>query len=338
MSVTKKEFEILNGTQIYEYTLSRGDITVKILNYGCIVRAFNVNTKKGDCDIVLGFKHAKDYVGTSVSTVVGRVANRIGGGAFTLNGKTYNLYKNNGNNTLHGGKEGFNNKVWQAEITGDYSVKLSYLSVDGEENFPANLKVSVEYSLTERNGLKIEYYATADGDTPVNLTNHSYFNLNGEGNGDILEHTMMINSDKITPVDAELIPHGDYMNVKNTPFDFNTPKAIGRDINADNEQLKFCGGYDVNFVKKDGSDLVAEIVGNLSGIKMQVYSTEKGVQFYTGNFLNSEKGKSGAYFKHYGFCLETQAFPNAVNCPTYPSIILKAGDIYHSVTEYVIVL
>ena len=337
MSVIKEEFGVVDGQKVFQYSLSRGFITVKILTFGGIVRVFNVK----DCDIVLGYNDLDGYLqdnSTYFGAIIGRVANRIGDAHFYLDGKKYNLYNNDGSNTLHGGKEGFNRKIWQAEITGEYSVKLSYLSADGEENFPANLSVSVEYSLTERNGLKIEYFATSDADTPVNLTNHSYFNLNGEGNGDILGHTLKINAEYITPVNSALIPTGKFLPVKNSPFDFNESKKIGKDICADNEQINNCGGYDINYVIKDCAEPVAEVIGDISKIKMQVFSTEKGIQFYSGNFLNNVQGKSGIYCRRGALCLETQAFPDSVNHDNFPSIILKAGEIYHSVTEYVIVL
>ena len=342
MAVEKVLFGRAFGKDVYEYTISRGNLTVKILNYGGIVRCFNVKTQKGVYDIVLGYATLAGYendLSTYFGSIVGRVANRIADGKFTLNVKDYFLYKNNNNNNcLHGGKEGFNRKIWKAEIQDEYSLKLSYFSSDGEEGFPANLKVSVTYSLTERNGLKIEYFAQSDADTPVSLTNHSYFNLNGEGNGDILGHVMKLYADKITPVRSDLIPTGEFADVAGTPFDFTVPKKIGKEINADDEQVKICGGYDINYVKsaKDYS-LVAETTGDKSGIKMQVYTSEKGVQFYSGNFLNGEKGKSGVYGKRSGFCLETQSFPNAVNCKEFPSVILKAGEKYESTTEYVII-
>ena len=238
MSVQKKLFGKIYGENVYEYTLSRGNLSVKILNFGGIIRSFNVKTEKGDYDVVLGYDSAQEYetdTKTYFGSIIGRVANRIEGGRFTFNGKDYRLVQNHKTNFLHGGKFGFNRKFWNTEIIDDYSLKLSYLSVDGEEGLPGNLKVSVVYSLTERNGLKIDYEAEADADTPVSLTNHAYFNLNGEGSGDILGHTLTLFADKITPVNENCVPYGAFMSVSGTPFDFLTPKKIGKDIDADND-------------------------------------------------------------------------------------------------------
>ena len=340
MAISKILFGTHCGEDVYEFTLSRGDIAVSILTYGGIIRKFIVKTAAGERDIVLGYDTLKEYEkdgGTYFGAIIGRVANRIANGVFTLNGKRYELYKNNGSNCLHGGKCGFNAKVWKSRVIGDYSLELSYFSADGEENFPGNLQVKAVYSLTERKGLKIEYFAKSDADTPINLTNHAYFNLNGEGTGDVLGHKLALFADKITPVNEKLVPMGKYMPVIGTPFDFSTAKTIGKDINAENEQLAICSGYDVNFVKANARDpLIAEATGDKSGITMQVYTTEQGVQFYSGNFLNGVKGKSGVYAHRNGFCLETQKFPNAVNCKEYPSPVLKAGEEYKSTTEYVI--
>ena len=340
MSVQKNFFGYIGGNEVSEYTLSRGNLNVKILDFGGIVRSFTVKTAKGCVDIVLGYNTAEEYEhdrSTYFGSIVGRVANRIAGGSFTLNKRKYNLYLNDNTNCLHGGREGFNRKFWKAEIADEFSLRLSLLSTDGDEGFPANLKVSVIYSLTDGNGLKIRYSAEADGDTPVNLTNHTYFNLNGEGSGDILGHILRIKADRITPVNERLVPYGKFLSVFGTPFDFSNPKAIGKDINADDRQLAICGGYDINYVKNfAGNGLIAEATGEKSGIKMSVYTTEKGVQFYSGNLMNGIKGKSGTYGRRHGFCLETQGYPNAVNCKEYPSVILKAGEKYRSCTEYVI--
>lgn len=339
MAIEQRLFDNVNGQDVYEYTLSRGNLSVCILNYGGIVRSFNVKTASGVYDIVLGYDTLSEYQSRRnyFGCLVGRVANRIGDGKFTLNGKEYILCQNEGTGCLHGGKEGFNRKIWKASVIGDYALRLEYLSKDGEENFPGNLNVSVIYSLTESNGLKIEYFAEADKDTPVSLTNHSYFNLNGEGNGEILGHVMQIFADKITPVDAEMIPTGELRAVKGTPFDFTEPKPIGRDIDKDDEQIKICKGYDVNFVKTEkGYSLLADVSGDKSGIKMRVFTSEDGVQLYTANFSNPHKGKKGEYLGRAAFCLETQAFPNAINRKQFPSVVLKTGEKYRSVTEYVI--
>lgn len=342
MAIEKNLFGVSGGKDVYEYTLSRGNLSVKILNYGGIIRCFNVKTPKSNVDIVLGYDTLKEYENDSSTyfgSIIGRVANRIANAEFTLNGKKYSLYKNDKSNCLHGGKEGFNRKIFAVSEKDEYSLQLEYLSADGEENFPGNLKVTVIYSLTEKGGFKIEYYAQSDADTPICLTNHAYFNLNGEGNGDVLGHVVKFYADRITPVNSEMAPTGEFRNVAGTAFDFSTPKTIGKDINADDDQMKICGGYDINYVKTDkGYGIIAEATGEKSDIKMRVYTSEDGVQFYTGNFLTGQKGKSGAYVKRGAFCLETQAFPNAVNCKEFPSIILKAGEKYQSTTEYEIIV
>ena len=341
MAVKKTPFGVICGENVDEYEITRGAVSVGILNFGGIVRSFKVKTAKGVYDIVLGYNTAGEYEAdgaTYFGSVVGRVANRIAGAKFALCGKEYPLFANDGKNTLHGGKVGFNRKLWRAEIKDEYSVALSYESQDGEEGFPANLKVTVVYSVTERNGLKIEYFAKSDGATPVSLTNHSYFNLNGDASGDVLGHVLKICADDITPVRADLIPTGEYKKVAGTAFDFTVPKEIGKDIGADDEQIKICGGYDINYVKTHkGYALVAEAVGDKSGITMRVYSTENGVQFYSGNFMKGIKGKTGVYGNRGGFCLETQGFPNAVNTQSFPSVILYPDKKYESVTEYVII-
>lgn len=289
MAIEKNLFGQNTFGEIYEYVISRKNLSVGILNYGGIVRFLKVQTSQTSYDIALGYNTLKEYEndnGTYFGALIGRVANRIANGKFLLNGKEYTLYKNNDTNCLHGGRDGFNVKTWQARILDGYSLELSYLSRDGEENFPSNLQVKVIYSLTERGGLKIEYLAEADADTPVNLTNHTYFNLNGEGSGDVLGHELTLFADQITPVNANMVPTGEFMPVKGTAFDFLTPKTIGKDINNPEEQLAICGGYDVNFVKTvKGNELIAQARGEKSGITMQVYTTEQGVQFYSGELF-----------------------------------------------------
>lgn len=334
----KQLFGNIYGKEVYKFTLTDGKVSAEIVTYGGAVRALYVPDKDGKIkDVVLGYETLEEYRVNDgyLGALIGRVGNRIGKGKFSLNGREYVLAKNdNGKNSLHGGNSGFNDKVWDYEIIGE-KLKLSYVSADGEEGFPAELKVSVVYSV-EDGALKIEYEAVSDGDTVINLTNHSYFNLDGEGSGDILDTVIRIDADKITPTDKELITHGDFMSVENTPHDFREPKKIGKDIDCKTEQLEFAGGFDTNYVLNGtGFRNIATAVGTKSGIVMDVYSDQAGVQFYSGNFLGERKGKNGSvYNKRGGFCLETQGFPNAVNCQEYPSQILKKGDKYRTVTAY----
>jgi len=288
---------------------------------------------------VEGYAEGKSYFGA----IVGRYGNRIGHAQFVLDGKTYTLAKNNGENSLHGGVNGFNKAVWTAKTLSSkdgQSLELSYLSKDGEEGFPGNLKVTVIYTLTDDNALRIEYSATTDKKTVVNLTNHSYFNLAGQGSGDILGHLLTIEADKFTPVDSGLIPTGELRDVVDTPFDFRKPTAIGARINQDDQQLKLGGGYDHNLVLRrpagSGESLAARVVEATTGRVMEVWTTEPGVQFYTGNFLDGKSaGKGGAtYPKRSAFCLETQHFPDSPNQPKFPSVVLNPGQRYHTVTTY----
>jgi len=275
--------------------------------------------------------------------LVGRYGNRIGHAQFALDGKTYTLAKNNGENSLHGGIKGFNKAVWTAKIIpakDGQSLELSYLSKDGEEGFPGNLKVSVVYTLTDSNALRITYSAISDKKTVVNLTNHSYFNLAGQGSGDILGHLLIIQADKFTPVDAGLIPTGEFRDVAATPFDFRKELAIGARIDQDEEQLKLGGGYDHNFVLQRSNDpeesLAARVLEPVSGRVLEVWTTEPGVQFYTGNFLDGKTiGKGGVtYPRRSAFCLETQHFPDSPNQPKFPSVVLNPGERYHTITTY----
>src|SRR5882724_5308422 len=272
-----------------------------------------------------------------------RYGKRIGHAQFVLDGKTYTLAKNNGENSLHGGIKGFNKALWTAKILstkGGQSLELGYVSKDGEEGFPGNLKVTVIYTLTDSNALKIEYSATTDKKTVVNLTNHAYFNLAGHGSGDILGHLMMIPADQFTPVDSGLIPTGELRDLMGTPFDFRKPTAIGARIDQADEQLKLGGGYDHNFVLRmtmdHGESLAARVVEPTSGRVMEVWTTEPGIQFYTGNFLDGKTvGKGGAtYPKRNAFCLETQHFPDSPNQSKFPSVVLNPGETYHTVTTY----
>jgi len=288
-------------------------------------------------DVVLGFDSLSGYLQKGnpyFGCLVGRYGNRIAKGKFTIDGQTYQLPLNNNGNTLHGGLKGLDKVVWQAtKPAGDSSLLLTYTSKDGDQGFPGNLKVEVRYTLTDENELKIEYNATTDKATPVNLTNHSYFNLTGDVAHTILDHTLMIAADNYTPVDSTLIPTGEIKTVIGGPFDFTSPKKIGRDIGA------VPGGYDHNFVlnKKDSSlQKVAALSDTVSGRLLEVYTTEPGIQFYTGNFLQGTfKARDGKSInKNAALCLETQHFPNSPNEPAFPTTILLPGQTYHTVTVY----
>ena len=295
-------------------------------------------------DVVMGFGSIKEYMSPSerfFGPVVGRVGNRIAKGRFSVDGKSYTVPVNNGPNTLHGGKKGLDGVVWDAEQTNDSTLVLSYLSPDGEEGFPGNLQIKVTYALGDDRSLQISYEATTDQKTPVNLTNHAFFNLNGEGGGTINNHLMQIFADRYTPVDKTLIPLGTLDPVEGTPFDFRALTPIGQRVDEDHEQLKFGQGYDHNFVlNKDGEKRYthpAKVIGDLSGIIMDIYTEEPGLQFYGGNFMRGDNTfKSGAKdeFKT-GMCLETQHFPDTVNHPSFPAILLEPGATYQTRSAYV---
>jgi aldose 1-epimerase len=294
-------------------------------------------------DIVLGYDDLSGYVTdkASLGITVGRYANRIARGKFALDGKSYSLPINDPPNTLHGGFHGFGKRLWKGEPLADGSgVRFAYLSKDGEEGYPGNLTVHVTYTLTGDNRLRIDYEASSDKDTVINLTNHSYFNLAGQGVGDILGTVLTIHADRFTPVDATLIPTGSLAGVEGTPFDFNTPTAIGARIGSADEQLKLGRGYDHNFVLSDAPRpqpaLAAEAFDPRSGRVLQVWTTEPGIQLYTGNFLDgSIHGKDGKVYQHrFAFCLETQHFPDSPNHPSFPTTTLKAGEHFRSETIY----
>ncbi len=314
----------------------------QITNSGAALVSLKVPDRYGKfADVVLGYEDVRKYVTDTAyfGSIQGRFANRIAKGQLTVGGKTYQLATNNNGNHLHGGIQGFGRKFWQAEESigkDQSSVKLTYLSRDGEENYPGNLQAEVTYSLTDENELKIIYSATTDRETVVNLTNHSYFNL--AGTGDILDHFLQINADRYTPTDNRAIPTGKLESVKNTPFDFTQPTKIGARINEKNEQLSFSDGYDHNFVLTRNSDelsLAAEVYEPQSGLVMQMFTTEPGVQFYSGNFLNDKGGKNGrTYQKYEAFCLEAQHYPDSPNHPHFPSTILKPTEKYSQTTIY----
>ena len=327
----------VNGKQTALYTLrnSKG-LVAQITNFGAHIVSVYVPDRNGDfADIVNGLENIDDYVsgnGPYMGAICGRSANRIAKGTFELEGKTYKLAINNGPNHLHGGQVGFNKVVWDVEKATANQLVLSYLSKDGEENYPGNLKVQVVYTLSEDNELVLEYNATTDKTTLVNLASHSYFNLGGEGSGKVLDHELMINADFYTPIDATAVQKGEVLSVKGTPMDFSSTKLIGKDLFEDDEQLKNGTGYDHNWVLKNRAGelgLAAVACDPKSGRVMEVLTTQPGVQFYSANWIENEKGKHGkVYNKHEAFCLETQHFPDAINHAHFPSSILKPGQVY----------
>ncbi len=347
-SMEKKVFgTTADGKTADLYTLkNKTGMQVSITNFGATVVSIMVPDKAGKmADVALGYDDLagyelnKNYLGV----LVGRYGNRIAHGKFSIDGTEYTLAKNNGDNSLHGGIKGFNKAMWEAKDVskgGEAAVEMKYVSKDSEEGYPGNLSVTVVYTLTNKNELKIDYSATTDKKTVVNLTNHTYFNLAGQGNGDILKQDLMINADTFTPVDSGLIPTGELKKVEGTPFDFRKATAIGARIEANDEQIKLGGGYDHNFVLNrkaaTGLSLAARASDAASGRAMEVWTTEPGVQFYTGNFLDgSFKGKGGiAYQKRTALCLETQHFPDSPNHPSFPTTLLKPGAKYHTTTVY----
>lgn len=339
-----------DGGEVRSYTLKNANgMEADVLNYGGVMTRLLVPDKEGkSADVLLGFDNLKDYRSKSpyFGAIVGRYGNRIANGVFSLNGKKYQLARNNEPGgmpcSLHGGLKGFDKRLWKVTpVTklGQQGVRLDYLSADGEEGYPGNLQVTVHYWLTNRNVLRIEYDARSDKDTVINLTNHNYYNLAGEGGSTINDHQLTIEADRFTPVNAGLIPTGELRPVAGTPFDFTTPHAIGERVNAKDGQLKHGLGYDHNWVlnRQDGSMAkAAEVYEPGSGRVMEVWTTEPGLQFYGGNFLDgSLTGKSGRKYLHRsGLCLETQHFPDSPNQPAFPSTALKAGETYRSITEY----
>ena len=336
-----------DGTPITLYTLTNAQgMQAAVTNYGGILVSLKVPDRSHNfADVLLGYDSVDGYIGDKafLGATIGRYGNRIAHAKFTLNGKEYTLEKNDGDNTLHGGTHGFNKVVWKATpVPGkdSQSLELTYLSPDGEGGFPGNLNVKVTYTLTDDNRLKIAYEATTDKDTVVNLTNHAYYNLAGQGESDILGTVLTIHADRFTPVDQALIPTGKLESVKGTPFDFTKAAAIGARIEKDDEQLKLGRGYDHNFVLNSGVSKTpvpaAVAYDPKSGRELSISTTEPGVQFYSGNFLDGTiTGKQGKVYKRrYGFCLETQHFPDSPNQPAFPSTVLKPGRTYKTTTIY----
>jgi aldose 1-epimerase len=345
--VTKEAFGTTrDGKSVDVYTLTNAHgIEVRAITYGGIIISLRVPDKDGQFDdVALGFANLNGYLTAHpyFGAIIGRYGNRIAKGRFTLDGKEYTLATNDGPNHLHGGVKGFDKVVWQAEPSQSkdgVGVIFTYTSPDGEEGYPGNLSVKVTYTLNDKNELIFDYQATTDKATPVNLTQHTYFNLAGDGKRDILGHELMLNADHFTPIDKTLIPTGEIRSVKGTPFDFTKPTAIGARINEKDEQLIFGHGYDHNFVlnrKGNGLSLAARVYEPTTGRVVEVYSTEPGVQFYSGNFLDGTiTGKQGHVYKQrYGFCLETQHFPDSPNQPRFPSTVLRPGQTYHSRSVY----
>jgi len=340
----KKSFgKTEDGQPVDLYILTnKNGMESTITNYGGTVVSLIVPDRNGKRDdVVLGYDNLAGYATGKayIGATVGRYANRIAHATFTLDGTTYTMAKNDGDNHLHGG---FNKRVWTAKdvsSSAGQALELTYLSKDGEEGFPGNLPVKVVYTLTDQNELRIDYSATTDKDTILNLTNHAYFNLAGQGNGDILQQQVMIQADRFTPIDATSIPTGELRNVKGTPFDFTKTTAIGARIDQDDQQLKLGRGYDHNFVLNGDTMralfLAAQAYDPHSGRLLEVFTTEPGIQLYTGNFLDGIHGKDGkVYNRRYAFCLETQHFPDSPNHPNFPSAELKPGQHFQSTTVY----
>ncbi|QJW88960.1 galactose mutarotase [Spirosoma taeanense] len=338
----------INGKKVGLYFLKGSGMEVAITNYGARIVGLLVPDKMGRrTDVAPGFASLSAYQKANepfYGPIVGRFGNRIAKGKFTLDGKTYQTELNNNGNTLHSGPSGFHTRVWDVKRANDKTIELTYVSKDGEGGFPGTVTTNITYSLTDDNGLKITYSATTDKATPYNPTSHGFFNLNGEGSGTVNNHILTINADRYSVVDKGLIPQGEPASVAGTPFDFRKPTTIGARINEKNEQLSFGGGYDHNWIlnrsggagSSAGMTKAAEIIGDQSGIKMEVLTTEPAIQFYSGNFFKgNDIGKYGkATNFQEAFALETQHYPDSPNHPTYPNTILRPGQTYHQTTEY----
>ncbi len=346
-AIEKQPFgKTADGGAVDVYTLTNSSgIRARIMTYGATMVSLEVPDRAGKTeDILLGYDNLDGFVKNSpyFNSIVGRYGNRIAKGKFTLDGKEYTLAVNNGENHLHGGIKGFDKCIWQAEPfkkDNEAGLKLSMLSKDGNEGYPGNLTVNVTYTLTNDNELRIDYFATTDKATVCNLTNHNYYNLTGGAKTDILGHILTLNADRFTPVDEGLIPTGKLEAVKGTPMDFTKPTAIGYRINADDQQIKFGGGYDHNWVlNKKGSrlSLAAKLYEPTSGRAMEIWTNEPGIQFYSGNFLDGTiTGKGGVVYKHrWALCLETQHYPDSPNKPDFPSVVLRPGKVYKTTTLY----
>lgn len=343
---SEKQFQKnIDGKTTGLYILkNRKNATAAFTNYGARIISLQVPDQSGKLtDVVVGFSGVNEYINSTepyFGATIGRYGNRIARGKFTLDGREYHLFTNNGVNSLHGGKKGFQDVVWDANQINDQSIEFSYFSKDMEEGYPGNLKVTVTYTLTDDNELSIDYHASTDKKTIINLTNHAFYNLNGEGSGSILNHQLQINAEKFNPVDSTLIPSGKPSGLNGSPFDFRKLSVIGSRIEEENIQLKYGKGYDHNYIlnRTDSDQLfhAARAVGDRSGIIMDVFTTEPGLQFYSGNFMqgkNTFKNGSKDEFRT-AFCLETQHFPDSPNRPDFPSTILDKGESYKSKTVY----
>ncbi len=344
MSVTKTHFDFMpDGTEVHLFTITNNnEVSAGIITRGATLQSFVCPDKDGNMgDIIMGFDNVASHIasGTYTGNVIGQYANRISGGKFTVAGKEYQVTQNEkGKTCLHGGGE-YNSAVWKAIIIDDDAVEFSYISDDANEGFPGKVEVTVVYRLTDRNELEIHYNAVPDRETVINMTNHAYFNLGTTENGDVLDHELQLFCDAFTPTDADSIPTGEIRSVEGTAFDFREPKKIGKDIGADDEQLIMCRGYDHNFCVNGPIGKVrpvAKVTDAKSGRKLEVMSDLPGVQLYTGNFLDgTEMGKDGiALGKHYGFCLETQYYPDTPNQPSFPQCTFKKGEAFKSLTIF----
>lgn len=338
MSIIKKKEGIIDGKEVFLFTLDNGNgLYAQILNYGGIIKSL---VYKGT-DVVLGRDDLEDYLDNDgyFGAIIGRNSNRIENSEFELSGKIYKLFNNDGRNNLHGGKCGFDKKVWDVKIidSDEPSLVLKLFSPDNEEGFPGNANIEVTYTLTKYNSLKIHYEGVCDKDTVLNLTNHSYFNLNGHSNGTVDNHTLWLNSDFYTPNNSECLPYGEVLTVKNTPFDFTIPKQLKESFSSNDEQITMFDGIDHNFAL-NGREyrFVAELKGEVSDIKMKVYTDRPAVQIYTGNVIDNKRVCKGGYTypKHGAICLETQTFPNSLKYSHYPNAILKCKEKFESTTEY----
>lgn len=325
-----------DGRAVTEYILDNGVFSAHVLDYGCTIKNLFVKDKNGELrDVVLGYDDISSYENNDgyLGAFIGRVANRVGGGKFSLDGKNYSLYLNDGKNSLHGGKIGFDKKIFSVRTDGE-RLRFTLVSPDGDEGYPGNLKVEVCYYL-DKSGLNLCYKAESDAATPISFTNHSYFNLSAENT--VLNHVLTVNSDSITPVDKDLIPTGERMYVEGTPFDFRSGRRLGEYIDSPHKQITFGGGYDHNFELKNYGkfEKVASVYAPDTGIEMSVFTDNFGMQVYSGNFLNGAVGKSGRlHEKRAALCLETQNFPNSVNQPGFPSTILRPGERFEKRTAY----
>jgi len=320
---------------------NKNGMVMEVTDFGATLYSLLVPDKEGNlCDVVLGYDSPQGYVGesnTGFGATIGRNGNRIGKATFVLNGKTYQLEKNNNGNNLHSGFAYYHHRMWEVKEVTESSITFTLHSPDGDQGFPGTFDVDVTYTLTDDNELKIDYYGIPQEDTIVNMTNHTYFNLNGHASGDVLEQEVWMDADAFTATDIELIPTGEIVPVEGTPMDFRIKKAIGRDIDADYEALVFGGGYDHNYVLNttgDGIELIGELIDEASGRTMEIYTDLPGVQLYAGNFIAGSAKGGGEYVKRAGVCFETQHFPDAVNHTNFPSAIVKAGEEFDSTTIY----